>query len=279
MADREPYSTPDEMLPRGTDSHFGRSMQVLPAPAGWASAAGLAVVGFSVAARIIMTSPSTLVMMPAPIRAIMSLVSLYLLASSTASFADGGRMTHLGLLATMLTQIVSSCSLALCLAPTIATASANGEWVALFIVSLFVLLPCTVAPVSVRRMRETLWQDASRSAADSTVLLLRVNVAAWLLSHVGNPMADRFAIVETPTRDGKTVHFVLDKMEGRLACVEDPDVAAASLERRGYAIERIADDGGVMRRRSYPAAKWERAVFLPAPQIDVTTAEYYHRYI
>ena len=68
-------------------------------------------------------------------------------------------------------------------------------------------------------------------------------------------------------------------MEGRLACVEDPDIAEASLGQRGYAIEHIADDGGVMRRRSYPAAQWERAVFLPAPQIDVTTAEYYHRYI
>lgn len=282
MADRAGYSIPQERLPKGTDKHFDRGMVEVPQIAGCLLFLGLTLIGVSFGLTI-ETDPwgdaigVTIALM---------LAALWLATISAGALASNGRMTHLGLFLSIFTSMVSSFELTRTLLPTMVAFAAKQEYIWIFFVIFVVSLPVTAAPLSIRRMRETLWQDVNWSLMDATLYSLGVARGAWCLAHAGNVRHDRYASVRTVATCGHTTKedfFVVDKMLGRTAYAgESHEEMEQMLADSGYDVEHMDDFGRTIRTYEYPWSTFGRSrvtslVFEKPPVRGISAAEYYKR--
>lgn len=200
---------------------------------------------------------------------------LWLMTVATASIADRGRVTLPGLLVSIILQLGASAGLARALLPAVSGLVADQAYLLLFLVLLLASLPVIAAPLSLRRMRETLWQDVSYSALDGTIMACGVVSWAWRLQHLGDSRGDRYGIAETGGE--RKASFVIDKMRGRLAGVSDPEAAERALGMLGYAVEHVIDESHTIRAHEYPIRPWDDMRFAAPPARGITAEEYYQR--
>ena len=272
MADRSPYSIPAEDLPQSTDEELDSLAIRMPQPAGYAISAGMGVAGCFVgtsmgAAPWGATDPLTI---------LSACLLVWLLTVSTGAVADGGRRTPVGMLASMLLQFGLTAGLVRVLLPAILGLVADNAALWLFIILFLVTFPVVSAPLSLRRMRETLWQDVSYSSLDGALMSCGVVRWAWRLQHLGDFRSDRYGIVETESA-GKKLHFVIDKMRGMLAGVSEPKVAEKAMGMLGYAVERMTDRSHTVRTIEYSVRPWDEIQFEAPPAKGITAEDYYQR--
>ena len=275
MADRAGYSIEAGKLPKGTDPDFDKGMAVVPQAIGYLLLLGMSMVGVSIGSYVGSvpwgaTSPMTIAM------------------AAASALAGNGRMTHLGLLASLgLTSMVTA-ELTRCVFPAVAELASQGHTILLFVVFYLVDLPILASPLIVRRMRETLWQDVHWALLDSLCYTLGIAKGAWLLSHVGDVSHDRYAIVKTvfPNvlsggHDDDADFYLVDKMLGKTAYVgETPDKAETALQDLGYDVEHIEDSSNTIRRHEMTFSRAHHAdslIFENPPTKGLSAAEYYHR--
>lgn len=282
MADRAGYSVLAEDLPRGIDVGFDKGLRVVPQAVGYVLFAGFAACGI-VLALSLGTVPWDAT---SPIAIILALVSLWLTAVSAASLAGGCRVTHLGLLCSMFASVLSVTELTRTLMPAMVGFVLAGDYFWVFMLFFLVALPVMAAPLSVRRMSETLWQDVNWSMMDSTLYTFGVPQSAWFLSHVENFRHDRYAIVSTFARNDTQIeglpsvrHFVLDKASGRMAAVKETGWVEEMLTREGYDVEHIEDRAKVVRWYEYPSPTEDNGTlaFQAPPARGISADEYYGR--
>jgi hypothetical protein len=264
------------------DEGFDGGMLLMPSGIGYALLTGLAMVGMSCGASWgavpwDATSPATLLMLA---------LSLWLAMASAAALASGGRMAHFGLFCTMLASVLSVTELTRSMLPAMASFVSEGSYIWVYLLLLMVIFPIVAAPLSVRRMRETLWQDVNWSSLDASLYILGIVKASWILSHAGSTKHDRFAIVTSSVPEDRLVvgitpvmHFVVDKMRGQMALVDDPEFAESLITGSGYDVEHIEDSGNVVRRHEYPFSPSTRGgfTFMNPPARGISADEYYGR--
>jgi len=271
MADRSPYSIPAEMLPKSASEDIDSRFSHVSQPAGYALALGIGGLGVLTGAITGAmpwgaTDPRTIVA---------AALFLWGMTVSTAAIADCGRTTIRGLFASMLLQFGTSAGLAKALLPAVFALTEERAYLWLFAVLFLVSFPVLAAPLSLRRMRETLWQDVSYSMLDSTLMALGVVKRAWWLQHLGDFHNDRYGIVETGAE--RKNYFVIDKMRGRLAGVSDPETAEKAMGMLGYAVEHIIDKSHTIRIHEYSIHSWDDIQFVAPPARGITAEEYYQR--
>lgn len=286
MADRAGYSIQADRLPHGTDDDFERGMVTVPQPTGFFLLAGMVIVGISLGVYVgtvpwDATDALTICLV---------LLSTWLMSVCGGALAGGGRMTHLGLFLSLSASVVSATELTRSLSPAMSIFAANGEHAWVFALSFLVALPIVASPLSIRRMRETLWQDVNWSLMDSICYAVGIARGAWVLSHAGNLTHDRYASVKTvttyltPGEEIRTDFFMVDKMKGRTAHTgDDHENAEHALADLGYDIEHIEDTSGTIRAHEYgwstvaSAGHASHVAFMAPPARGISAAEYYHR--
>lgn len=279
MADRNPYSVRGDMLPRYEEDALGGYFDVIGTGTGYVLAAISAAAGaFGAKSYVSGLLSGGTGAVAGPLAIVVAVAAVWLASASAAVLVGRGRITKIGAVAALVGMAASFYLLVVALFPTVRDLAAQGlPWV-LFSLMTAVLLPVVATPLSVRRMRETLWQDVSWSPMDSAVTFLRLHETAWVIGHIGAPASDRYAIVGSGQGDSKSF-YVLDARKGWLAATSDPETVAAAMEATGGPVTRISDPTPVVRRHVYGDGGDDgRIVFRGFPPRGITNAEYYHRY-